>query len=251
MISKHHWETKPDATGMNIISNDVKMKEQQPVSEPPKLPFSNGVISQHINRLHQKAQLAQSQPKSSVTSNTNMICASSHTNLSSSSSQMTSSRPQNNIDPFSPSTNMTQQQNDLSMQHSLQHRSIGRPQTNDQAGNSRRASDPVRVLNDGKTYHVAGHHMTQSSRQRSGSYNHLNHSSSNNTNYDHGTSYNSPNHQNIDVTSNRHVRNDLQERLSYLKTIVCTDLDLFSFFFYYIRANDNNDILMSTFFSSF
>merc|ERR1712110_402495 len=45
--------------------------------------------------------------------------------------------------------------------------------------------------------------MTQSSRQRSGSYSHLNHSSSNNTNYDHGTPYNSSNHQNIDVTSNR------------------------------------------------
>ena len=68
MISKHHWETKPDATGMSIISNDVKMREQQPASESPKLSFSNGVISQHINRLHQKAQLAQTQLKSSVTS---------------------------------------------------------------------------------------------------------------------------------------------------------------------------------------
>ena len=132
-------------------------------------------------------------------------------------------QPHNNIDPFSPSTNMTQQQSDLStQQHSLQHRGIGRPQTNDQAGNSRRASDPVRVLNDGKTYHVAGHHMTQSSRQRSGSYNHLNHSSSNNTNYDHGTSYNSPSHQNIDVTSNRHVRKERLTRKHHsLKTIVC------------------------------
>ena len=192
------------------------MKEQEYGS------VSNGVISQHINRLHQKARLAQSQQKSNTaTSNASKTqCASSHTNLSS-SSQMTSSssRPQNNIDPFSPSTtNMTQQQNDLSVQHhvGLQHHhphrhSIGSShQTNDQAGNSRRASDPVRTVLEGTTHHVAGHHMTQSSsiRQRSGSYNHLNHSSSNNTEYDHGTSYDSSNHQNIDVTSNRHVRKE-------------------------------------------
>ena len=203
MAVKYPWVTRN--SNNHPIGNDCgKIEDQQHTSDSSKQSFSNGAISQHINRLHQKAQLTQNQQKSSTTSNSDVMCASPNINLS--SSQMTS-RPQSNNDPFSPSTNMTQQQNDLSMQHSLQHRSIGRPQTNDQAGNSRRASDPVRVL-DGKTYHVAGHHMTQSSRQRSGSYNHLNHSSSNNTNYDHGTSYNSPNHQNIDVTSNRHVRKD-------------------------------------------
>ena len=204
---------------LNGTFNDAKMKELENAS------VSNGVISQHINRLHQKAQLAKCQQKTNnATSNDPKThCASSHTNLSS-SSQMTSSstslRPQNNIDPFSPlTTNMTQQQNDLSTQHHLglqqhhpQHRhSIGSShQTNDQGGNSRRASDPVRTVLEGTTHHVAGHHMTQSSsiRQRSGSYNHLNHSSSNNTEYDRGTSYDSSNHQNIDVTSNRHVRKE-------------------------------------------
>ena len=213
VASKNKWETKNDPT-MNILSNDAAINtHHNTATDVPKTSsFSSGAISQHINRLHQKAQLVQSQEKSTTTTSnlnsSNMMCStSSHTNLS--SSQMASSlQQQHNIDPFSPSPNMTQQQNDLSMQHSsLHHRGIGRPQTNDQAGNSRRASDPVRVL-DGKTYHVTGHHVTQSSRQRSGSYNHLNHSSSstNNTNYDHGTSYNSSNHQNIDVTSNRHVR---------------------------------------------
>ena len=221
---------------MNSNTNNSKKKEQEYSS------VSNGVISQHINRLHQKAQLAQSQQKSTIaTSNDFKIqCASSHTNLSSSSQMASSSpslRPQNNIDPFSPSTtNMTQQHNDLSMQHHVglqqqhhhpQHRhSLGNShQTNDQAGNSRRASDPVRTVLEGTTHHVAGHHMTQSSsiRQRSGSYNHLNHSSSNNTNeYDHGTSYNSSSHQNIDVTSNRHVRKERLTRKHHsLKTIVC------------------------------
>ena len=183
---------------MNISG---KLKEPQYSSDTPKEPISNGAISQHINRLHQKAQLLHKQQKSAVNSTMDTMCTSSHNDLS--SLQMTS-RPQNNSDSFSPSTNMTQQQNDISIQQSLQHRNIGRPQTNDQAGNSRRASDPVRVL-DGKTYYVAGH-MTQSSRQRSGSYNHLNDTSSNNTNYDRGTSYNSSSHHNIDVTTNRHVR---------------------------------------------
>ena len=226
------WETK-NISHMNSRIDNEKMKQQK---YPPT---SNGVISQHINRLHQKARLAQSQQKSNIATSNDFKtqCASSYTNLSSSSQMASSSslRPQNNIDPFSPSTtNVTQQHNDLSMQHHVglqqhhhpQHRhSIGNShQTNDQAGNSRRASDPVRTVLEGTTHHVAGHHMTQSSsiRQRSGSYNHLNHSSSNNTNeYDHGTSYNSSSHQNIDVTSNRHVRKEkLKRKTSFLKTIV-------------------------------
>ena len=203
---KSEWERRNGTHINNTINHDATIS-----SDVSKASCSGhgGGISQHITRLHQKAQLAQSQqlkPSSVASNNVQMMSTSLHTNLSSSSSSQMTLQPHNNIDPFSPSTNMTQQQSDLStQQHSLQHRGIGRPQTNDQAGHSRRASDPVRVL-DGKTYHVAGHHMTQSSRQRSGSYSHLNHSSSNNTNYDHGTPYNSSNHQNIDVTSNRHVR---------------------------------------------
>ena len=42
---------------LNGAFNDAKMKELENAS------VSNGVISQHINRLHQKAQLAKSQQK--------------------------------------------------------------------------------------------------------------------------------------------------------------------------------------------
>ena len=198
MAVKYPWVTR-NSHNHPIGVDCGKMEDQQHTSDSSKQSFSNGAISQHINRLHQKAQLSQTQQKSSTTSNSDVMCASPNINLS--SSQMTS-RPQSNNDPFSPSTNMTQQQNDLSQQHSLQHR-IGRTHTNDQAGNSRRASDPVRVL-DGKTYYVAGH-MTQSSRHRSGSYNQLSNTSSNNTRYDQGTSYNSSNSHNMQGALHRHV----------------------------------------------
>ena len=65
---------------LNGACNDTKMKEQENAS------VFNGVISQHINRLHQKAQLANSQQKTNNTtsSDSKTQCASSHTNLSSS-----------------------------------------------------------------------------------------------------------------------------------------------------------------------